>query len=60
MFIGPELVVKAELAGYKVAEIGVKHFSSGRAGSIISLKHILLTFKEMIFLFVRTLIKRVC
>ena len=57
-FIGPELVVKAELAGYKVGEIGVIHFSSGRAGSIISLKNILLTFKDMIFLFVRTFIKR--
>ena len=57
-FIGPELVVKTELAGYKVGEIGVIHFSSGRAGSIISLKNILLTFKDMIFLFVRTFIKR--
>ena len=58
-FIGPELVVKAELAGYKVGEIGVIHFSSGRAGSIISLKNILLTFKDMIFLFVKIFIKRI-
>ena len=58
-FIGPELVVKTELAGYKVGEIGVIHFSSGRAGSIISLKNILLTFKDMIFLFVRIFIKRI-
>ena len=59
MFIGPELVLKAKLAGYKVGEIGVKHFSSGRAGSIISLKPILLTFKDMIFFFVRIFIKRI-
>ena len=56
-FIGPELVVKTELAGYKVGEIGVIHFSSGRAGSIISLKNILLTCKDMIFLFVRTFLR---
>ncbi len=59
-FIGPELVVNAQLAGCKIGEIGVIHFSSGRAGSIISFKNILLTFKDMILLFVRIFIKRFC
>jgi glycosyltransferase involved in cell wall biosynthesis len=57
-FIGPELVVEAELTGYKVGEIGVIHFSSGRAGSIISFKNILLTFKDMFLVFLRTFNKR--
>ena len=50
-FIGPELVIKAGLAGYKVGEIGVTHLVSARSGSIISLKNILLTLKDMILLF---------
>ena len=58
MFIGPELVVKAALAGYKVGEIGVTHLVSARTGSIVSFKNILLTLKEMIFLFMRIFIKR--
>ena len=50
-FIGPELVIKAGLAGYKVGEIGVTHLVSARSGSIIRLKNILLTLKDMILLF---------
>ena len=57
-FIGPELVVHAQLAGCKIGEIGVIHFSSGRAGSTVTMKNILLTFKDMILLFVRTFAKR--
>ena len=59
-FIGAELVVSAQLAGYKIGEIGVIHFSSGRAGSIVSFKNILLTFKDMFLLFVGTFVKRFC
>ena len=60
-FIVAELVIKAGLAGYKVGEIGIHAFpSTFRSGSIISLKNILLTIKDMVLFSVRIFIKRFC
>jgi len=58
-FIGAELAIKARLAGYKVGEVGIHTFPRTLGtGSTVGIKNILLTFKDMISLFVRIFAKR--
>ena len=53
-FLGAELAIKAELAGYKVGEIGIHTYPrTFGAGSTVSFKNILLTLKDMLLLFVK-------
>ena len=53
-FLGAELAIKAELAGYKVGEIGIHTYPrTFGTGSSVSFKNILLTLKDMFLLFVR-------
>ena len=53
-FVGAELAIKAELAGYKVGEIGIHTYPRNfGTGSSVSFKNILLTLKDMFLLFVR-------
>ena len=53
-FVGAELAIKAELAGYKIAEIGIHTYPrTFGTGSSVSFKNILLTLKDMFLLFVR-------
>ena len=57
-FIGAELAIKAALAGYKVAEVGIHTFSrTFSTGSTVSIKNILLTLKDMIFFFFKITVK---
>jgi len=51
-FVGAELAIKAGLAGYKVGEIGIHTYPrTFGSGSSVGLKNILLTLKDMVFLF---------
>jgi len=53
-FVGAELAIKAGLAGYKVGEIGIHTYPrTFGSGSSVGLKNILLTLKDMVFLFFR-------
>ena len=53
-FVGAELAIKAELAGYKVSEIGIHTYPrTFGTGSSVSFKNILLTLKDMFLLFSR-------
>ena len=53
-FLGAELAIKAKLAGYKIAEIGIHTYPrTFGTGSSVSFKNILLTLKDMFLLFVR-------
>mgnify|MGYP001370933744 CR=1 FL=1 len=53
-FVGAELAIKAELAGYKVSEIGIHTYPrTFGTGSSVSFKNILLTLKDMFLLFLR-------
>ena len=53
-FVGAELAIKAELAGYKVGEIGIHTYPrTFGTGSSVSFKNILLTLKDMFLLFLR-------
>ena len=53
-FVGAELAIKAGLAGYKIAEIGIHTYPrTFGTGSSVSFKNILLTLKDMFLLFVR-------
>ena len=53
-FVGAELAIKAELAGYKVGEIGIHTYPrTFGTGSSVSFKNILLTLKDMFLLFSR-------
>ena len=57
-FIGAELAIKAALAGYKVAEVGIHTFPrTFSTGSTVSIKNILLTLKDMIFFFFKINVK---
>jgi len=53
-FVGAELAIKAELAGYKVGEIGIHTYpiKFGR-GSSVGFKNVWLTLRDMFLLFVR-------
>ena len=58
-FIGAELAIKAGLAGYKVGEVGIHTFPrTFSTGSTVSIKNILLTLKDMIFFFLKLLLKK--
>ena len=58
-FVGAELAIKSERAGYNVGEIGIHTFPrTFSTGSSVSMKNILLTLKDMIFLFIRILVKK--
>jgi len=51
-FLGAELAIKAGLAGYKIGEIGIHTYPrTFGSGSSVGLKNILLTLKDMVFLF---------
>jgi glycosyltransferase involved in cell wall biosynthesis len=51
-FIGAELAIKAGLAGYKVGEVGIHTFPRAfSTGSMVTMKNILWTLKDMIFSF---------
>ena len=53
-FVGAELAIKAELAGYKDSEIGIHTYPrTFGTGSSVSFKNILLTLKDMFLLFLR-------
>ena len=53
-FVGAELAIKAELAGYKVGEIGIHTYPrTFGTGSSVSFKNILVTLKDMFLLFSR-------
>ncbi len=58
-FIGAELAIKAGLAGYKVGEVGIHTFPrTFSTGSMVTMKGILWTLKDMISLFVKIFAKR--
>ncbi len=58
-FIGAELAIKAGLAGYKVGEVGIHTFPRAfSTGSMVTMKNILWTLKDMISLFVKIFAKR--
>ena len=58
-FIGAELAIKTMWAGYKVGEIGIYQYPQTFRNESISLKNILLTIKDMIFLFFHNFNKKI-
>ena len=59
-FIGAELSIKSKYAGYQVSEIGIHNYpSTFRAGSSVSMKNIIFTIRDMIFLFIRLNLKKI-
>ena len=58
-FIGAELSIKSKYAGYQVSEIGIHNYpSTFRAGSSVSMKNIIFTIRDMIFLFIKLNLKK--
>ena len=57
-FIGAELAIKSEKAGYKVEEIGIHTFPrTFGTGSSVSMKNIVLTIIDMLILYFKIKIK---
>tara|TARA_Y100001960_G_C14455257_1_gene719277 strand:- start:39 stop:758 length:720 start_codon:yes stop_codon:yes gene_type:complete len=50
-FLGAELAIKSMWAGYKVGEVGIYQYPQTFRNETVSLKNILLTVKDMIYLF---------
>ena len=58
-FLGAELAIKSELAGYKVGEISIHTYPrTFGSGSSVSIQNIFLTIKDMLSLFLILFIKR--
>ncbi|MBC8304600.1 MAG: hypothetical protein H8E55_53670, partial [Pelagibacterales bacterium] len=59
-FIGAELSIKSKYAGYQVSEIGIHTYPrTFGMGSSVSMKNIILTIRDMIFLFIRLNLKKI-
>ena len=58
-FIGAELAIKSKYAGFDVSEIGIHTYPrTFETGSSVSMKNIILTIRDMIFLFIKLNIKK--
>ena len=59
-FIGAELAIKSKYAGFDVSEIGIHTYPrTFETGSSVSMKNIILTIRDMIFLFIRLNLKKI-
>ena len=59
-FIGAELAIKSKYAGFDVSEIGIHTYPrTFEAGSVVSIKNIILTIRDMLILFIRLNLKKI-
>ena len=59
-FIGAELAIKSKYAGFDVSEIGIHTYPrTFETGSSVSMKNIILTIRDMIFLFIKLNVKKI-
>ena len=59
-FIGAELAIKSKHAGFNVNEIGIHTYPrTFGMGSSASMKNIILTIRDMIFLFIKLSVKKI-
>ena len=57
-FFGAELVIKSKYQNYRIKEVGINtNLRKFGQGSIVSIKNIILTLKEIIMLFIKIHLK---
>ena len=58
-FVNAELAIKSKYYGYKVDEVGIQHhLRVVGAGSVVTVKNILLMIKEIVILFIQLCLKK--